>query len=244
MRRALLILIALVAAHAQAAISYRVKFESTDPQVSASEARVVADGAKLRADFEEREGVVHLYDSMLSDDGGKTWIAVNDQLQTWYRADFPPFIARSRNFTAMDLTPSAKKIQWSVKRGAESSRGELSYALEDNIGGTIVRSKVHATVEIWPMEGKTAASWPAAVPFETRIAAVDEQIARSPELLGGFPRKIVVTATRQYEGGAPTTDTSTMTVDEVRELPSVDAKRFVRPANYREQPPVVGAPGS
>ncbi len=244
MRRTLLVFIALIAAQAHAATAYRVRFVSSSPQMQLAGARVTVDGQKLRIDIDRVPDAVRLYDYALSGDGGKTLVAVNDELQTWFPLDHSPLVVQSHSFAGMSMAPAPKKIQWSVKHGAASSAGQLSYALEDDLAGTVVRSNVRATAEVWPMEAKPAMKWPAAVPFVTRIAAVDEQIARSPELLAGLPAKIAVTITRQYEGGPPMSETTTMTIDDVQELPSVDAKQFVRPAGYREQPPVVGVPGS
>ncbi|HJQ40270.1 MAG TPA: hypothetical protein VKB93_24255 [Thermoanaerobaculia bacterium] len=243
MRSALLV--ALIAVHAHAATAYHVKLSSNDPVMMFTGVRVLVDGSKVRADMEVHEGQVHTYDYALSDDGGKTWIGVNDELQTWFPLDRPPLIVRSRKSTAMNWKPPAvKKIQWSRRHGPGSWIGELSYKLEDPIPhNTVVRSEVRATAEVWPRDPQPAVKWPAALPFLTGLAAVDEQLARSPGLLAEFPSKIVVTFTRQYEGGIPDSETTTMIVDEVQELPSADTKRFLRPAGYREQQPVVVAPG-
>jgi len=118
------------------------------------------------------------------------------------------------------------------------------YVREEKVQGMRVRSKFTVTAEVWPGGVGAQPKWPAKVAFMTGIPEVDAKVANSTNMLDEFPRRIVVTVTRQYEGGVVMSETTTTVVDDIHEVPPVDAKRFVRPTDYREQPPVIGSPGS
>ena len=233
----------------QAATTYRVTFETASDQRQMHTAIVTAADTAFRADFEFPEGFPKTYDFVLSHDSGRSLVAVNDDLQTWYDLDRSPFIVYSRYFSGLMKDVRALKVKWSVVSddpGATAGPahvGTLSYLTESDFHGTRVRSKHTVKAEVWPTQVPSGVSWPALVLFRTGLAPVDEVVARSTELLQQFPAKIVIRITRQFDGGGAFDETHTITVDELRESAGATPGVFERPRHYRKQEPIVGAPG-
>lgn len=229
------------------ATSFRVTFSSTGRGQLFDGAHVIASNSNLRADMLLATGAPRLYDMILSLDRGATLVAINHELRTWFRLERSPFAVHSHLFS-LGGEFKAKRITWSEENSsqgatAESKRvGQLSYVIERDFGGTSVDVRYKAIVSLWPMlEPPLTIRWPHVVPLSTGLPEVDAKIPVT--LLTSFPERIVVLVERQYTGGQPTVETYTMTVDDVRHVPSSPSEFFALPAGYREQAPIVGAPG-
>lgn len=242
----------VIAAAAEAATAYRVNHQREGwPESSRSSVKVTIDGRDVRADFERAPDTVAKHDYVLSTDGGRTFVAVNDELRTWYRLDASPFVLHAGILSGMTGKAIVRDIRWSISdsdrkqsSNAPIHMGELSYALEERLWDSRIRIQCTAVVKIWPARNTNVHLWPGHAAFTTGIPEIDSRIAGSMELLREFPERIVLVATRQYDGGSPTSETISVTVDELHELESINPRVFVRPAGYREQPPVIGAPGA
>jgi hypothetical protein len=77
----------------------------------------------------------------------------------------------------------------------------------------------------------------------TEIAAVDAEIARNMSLFDHFPRRIAITIMRRFDGGPAVSEMTMFTIEPLASPPSLTAQMFAIPANYREETPVVTAPG-
>lgn len=232
-----------------AATAYRVAFSSTGRGLLFDGTRVIVSDSKLRADMLLAAEAPRLYDMILSLDGGTTLVAVNHELKTWFRLERSPFAVHSHLFSVMGGEFKAKHITWSEESsgqriGALESRrvGRLSYVIEQVFGGTSVQVRHEAVVSLWPMrEQRLTIRWPHDVPLSTGLPQVDTKI--SPTLLTAFPARIVVVARRQYAGGEWSSETHTVIVDDVRQVPDPPSEFFLPPPGYREQAPIIGAPG-
>src|SRR5207237_1218976 len=61
------------------------------------EATVLADGSRRRIDVVRPE-MPFTHDVLISDDGGATFIALNTELKTWFRAEIASLLGRPRIF--------------------------------------------------------------------------------------------------------------------------------------------------
>jgi hypothetical protein len=223
-----ILLAAALAASAQAATKYRVTTTREGHQPSTSVAYVTVSGENVRIDFEHAPGTAKMYDRVVSRDGGATFIGINDDLHTWFPQGRLPLVAYS-HYASYGMKPAAKKIQF--------SDGKLTYVT----AGMGVRARHTIEYEIVPANGVARELWPGRGVFRTGLEAVDAEIDRSV-MLQEFPQRIIVRVTRQLDGGPALTETVTMNVDEIAATDPAPAF-FEHPAGYREQPPVIAAPG-
>lgn len=251
-RVAFLMMSTLVAIAGEAATSYRLERNREGwPAASLSSVKVTVDGSNVRVDFERIADEPVILDIALSRDGGKTFTAVNNELKTWYRMDTSPFVLYPSPLSGMTGKAAVRHVKWSA---AESERDrtadaptyqrELSYVLEERFDEIRVEIKCTAEVRIWTTTKLNANLWPSRVAFATGIVELDAQIATRVDFREQFPERIVVIASKQYEGGSPTTETITMNVVEVESVENVASDFFERPRGYVEQAPVIAAPGS
>jgi len=104
--------------------------------------------------------------------------------------------------------------------------------------------RVHCTADyvVETTEAHPRALWLGRILAQTGFREVDEQLAAEDTKIARFPTRMTLTAVRQYEGGPAMKDIVTVEVRNVREG-TLDAKTFVRPAEYREQKPQFAVPG-
>lgn len=243
-----LILATALAPQAIAATAYEIRLDAPVQTLRIGDDAITpggvwtahVDGTRFRLDSSNRE---LLYDSLLSLDG-KTIEALNSGLQTWYVVDDPFFRLRSRFLNEYE-EERAKKIEWNLSSGEGSTpservyRGTLGYTLPGP-GGTTV--DYHATIEILTDITYDRALWPGSILPRTKHPAVNAKLDGADALIEGFPRRLLMTTTRRYRGGDPYSESMTVTVSNIRQIPT-DDKRFRRPPSYRHQKPVVAAPG-
>jgi hypothetical protein len=252
MRRAAIAAVLVVATTAlQAATTYRVTTTvkarlKRIPRVE----RVIADGDNRRLTVEQQDEPF-THDVLLSTDGGKTVIALNTPLQTWF--DF----AISRG-SASSLTPRKgteikdPKVTVSEESGNEPISGfpvrkfviRASFISQENYGGTKVKRENAMTTILWTTDKiDSALAFPMAV-FATGVPAIDTDLRqKSAGLISGFPLREMTTYSQAYEGGAPSVETIEEEVDDIRTVASPPASQFAKPAGYVNQPPIIsGAP--
>lgn len=246
MRRVgLVVMIAVIAAKGHAATKYRLEIHRQGwPQASSSSVTVTVDGANVRTDFDRQPDDVITHDMAVSRDGGSTFVGINHELRTWFPLDTSPFVLRPLTLFGMTGKAVVRNINWSTSEKEHTGEGELSYVLEERFQGVSVKIKCTASVQISSTSTVDARLWPGHVPFLTGIPEVDAQITSSAELLLSFPERIVLIATKQYEGGSPVTETISMKIVEIQSLEKVVPDLFERPRGYVEQAPIVAAPGS
>lgn len=241
-QRALLVAAAAAALSVQAATTYRIEREAPKPEPAAT---VIVDGDRIRIDYAPVEGPVEA-DAMYSTDGGRTFIALNSGMRTWFRSKprgpFTPVSGR------IGGNAKARRIKWSWREepGAEAGShlyvGSLDYTHVEEMMGSGVPSHCTARVEIRTSEAVDA-RWLGELPFRIGIADIDTKLAASGATIKGLPLSIAFTTTQQYDRGPLLKDERTMTVRDVATVKSVDPKLFETPKGYRYEEPVIAAPG-
>ena len=228
---------------------YHVTFESSDTFGQMRAATVFVDGERIRVDYEALPNEPFAQDSVISTNGGRDWIALHSTNQTWFPLEEGPSLTpESRNFHGLSASAKIRKIDWAIHEepageGEHHYSGDLSYVLIDEIEGQSVKMNCFARVDVVTTDTLDRALWVGVLPLRTRHPDVDAQIARQQPHIEGFPKRIELIATRRYEGGGrPFRGTASSTVDRV-ETRSLSPAMFQRPASYRKQMPVVGAPG-
>jgi len=252
MRRAAIAAVVILAtASLQAATTYRVTTTIKDrlkrsPRVE----RVIADGDNRRLTVEHQDEPF-THDVLLSTDGGKTVIALNTPLQTWF--DFtilPPSTSSLKPRKGAAIKDM--KVTVSEESGNEPIFGfpirkfviRASFTAQEDYGGTKVKRENAMTTLLWTTDKIDAAlAFPMAV-FATGVSSIDAEVRqKTAAILSGFPLREVTTYSQAYEGGAPTVEIITTEVDDIRTVPSPLATQFAKPADYVNQPPIIsGAP--
>lgn len=236
------VLAALVAAGAHAATAYRVTFGTNGRPPAYNVARVVVAGDEVRADFPRVPGEVGTCDFILSHDGGRTFTAFDNELRTWFPLDASPFTPTV--FLLGGPGSTARKVRWSwTATGPRQYAGTLSCTIDERIADVKVSSARTISVIIETTDSLDRIAWPGVLPFVCSAPEVDRAVAASAASMKGFPLRIALTRTQQYDRGPLITERRSMSVDEIDTNFQADPKLFQVPAGYREQKPIVGAPG-
>jgi hypothetical protein len=241
-----------IALTGEAATAYRLEYYREGwPRASSRTEKVTVDGPNVRVDLARDPDTVATHHTVLSRDGGKTFVAINDELRTWYWLGSSPFVVSAGVLSGMSGKGAVRNIKWSTgdsSGGAPATEAparqhQLSYVLEERFEETRVRIKCTAILKIWTAPELDASLWPGHVAFVTGIPQLDAEIASRIGPHQGFPERIVLVATKQFDGGSLTTETISMRVVDVESVPDVPADLFERPRGYKEQAPVLAAPG-
>jgi len=247
MRRfAIAALVVLATTALQAATTYRVTttVKGRLKQTPIVE-RVIADGQNRRLNVEKQDEPF-THDVLLSTDGGKTIIALNTPLRTWF--DFAvlraPTPLKPRRAAAAIKNPAVNVREES---GAEPISGfpvrtfviRATFTAEENYGGTKVKRENGMTMMLWTTDKIDAALDFPPRTFVTGVDAIDAELRQKTAIISGFPLRAMTTYSQAYEGGAPTVETITTEVDDVRTVPSLPAAQFAKPAGYVNQPPII-----
>jgi hypothetical protein len=249
-----LVLDAVLSVAIEGQTAYLIRASYHGPETVFQEATVVMAGSNVNASFQYGPEAAVTYTSVVSHDGGKTWIALNSNLHTWFRLDRSPFTVHSRLFSVIGdrNAPRVRELKCSVTDGSPGGAGSdvrpaligrLSYETDENVTGHRLRTAYAVIVQVWSDPDRPGNTWLAQVPFVTEIPAVDAEVARNMSVFDHFPRQIAVTITRRFAGGPAVTETTALTVEPLASPPPFPAEMFVVPADYREQPPVIMAPG-
>lgn len=250
MRRSAVAAVLLIATTAlQGATTYRVtttvkgRLKQT-PTVE----RVIADGQNRRLNVEQQDEPF-THDVLLSTDGGKTIIALNTPLRTWF--DFAVLHAPSMLKPRRPAAIKNPAVTVHEESGAEPISGfpvrtfviRATFTSEENYGGTKVKRENGMTMMLWTTDKLDAALDFPPRTFVTGVDAIDAELRQKTAIISGFPLRAMTTYSQAYEGGAPTVETITTEVDDVRTVPSLAAAQFAKPAGYVNQPPIIsGAP--
>jgi hypothetical protein len=246
MIRALTAAVLLIATTAlQAATTYRVTTTVKDrlkriPTVE----RVIADGQNRRLTVEQQDEPF-THDVLLSTDGGKTILALNTPLRTWF--DFAVLHAPSRLKPRRAAAIKNAAVTVREESGAEPISGfpvrtfvvRAAFTSEDDYGGTKVKRENAMTTMLWTTDKIDGALDFPPRTFVIGVDAIDAELRQKMAIISGFPLREVTTISQAYEGGAPTVETITTEVDDVRTVASPPAAQFAKPADYVNQPPII-----
>jgi hypothetical protein len=237
----------------RAATTYRITITTNRRfKLPPSIQRVIVDGEKRRLSVENPEAPF-VYDVLLSADGGKTVIALNTPLRTWF--DETADAATHERPTG--LAPWVKTVIKDVKTNVtEEPSNEIiagfpvrkfviraSYTTQEDFGGTKV-NRVSSITTILRSTDKLDRSLAFHMPpLDTGVESLDALLRQKSQSEFGFPLRRVTTVSRAYEGGPPVIEVTTIEIDDLHAVPSPPADTFVRPATYANQAPVIGSPG-
>jgi hypothetical protein len=228
--------------------TYRVSFSGSGTERPAL--RVIAESRNRRIEMEKVKDSTITWDSLLSPDEGRSFVALNSENQTWFTFESVAPLAPSSHLFMHLPGDRIKDIHWSIHEESvagepEATRkyvGRLSYRLSYDVAGSTINVSCSAVVLIWTTDRLEQRLWVGSVPFATGYAGVDAELAGAAAGITGFPVKTTLSVTRQYEGGPPMTQVITSLVSDIHDT-SVTGLVFQRPADYREQKPLIGAPG-
>jgi hypothetical protein len=249
MRHLTVVLAALVALPLAAATRYTLSGETTGRLRSHLQATVLAEGHRRRIDF-VREETPFPFDVLLSDDGGATFTALNTQLKTWFRGPQAMFLrahiyqpmpgARRKSVRDLSVTTSDEPSEPIGGLAARKYVVKVSFTVRQDLG-QLVDEHFGSTILVWTTDAVDASLGMHAGDLTTGVPEVDALLAPALAKIPGFPLKTTQSATRHFTGGQPQTSTFTATVSDIR---TVDAPphAFEVPADYVNQPPVIGAP--
>ena len=223
------LLLLFLAADAFAATAYDVRRGNTTVSV-------VAEGGQMRADLQVPEGAPVTHTSVLWR-GGAVAIALNARNETWYELAPEPLSLRSR-YLGPFPAKGAKKVRWTMSEANGTYTARLTYDV--HVREATVRCSADYTIETTDRHPRTL--WLGRIFARTGLPEVDAELAAAEAAITRFPTRLTMTATRQYVGGPPMSETLVVETLNVRET-TVDPGTFVRPAQYVAQKPVIGAPG-
>jgi hypothetical protein len=249
MIRSWIVAILLITATAlQSATTYRVTKTVKDRlKRSPVVERVIADGDNRRLTIEQQDEPF-THDVLLSNDGGKTVVALNTPLRTWFDAAVLPPSTKS---LAPRRGSDIKDAKVSVSEEPAEPIGGLpvrkyviraSFIASENYGGTKVNRDNSMTTLIWTTDKIDGALAFPRLQVTIGVAALDAELRQKIAAVTGFPLREVTTYSQAYEGGAPTSEIITIDVDDIRTVPSPAAAQFTKPAGYVNQEPVMGGP--
>ena len=214
------------------AIAYRcVVTTSAHGREQTTVHHVVVSGSNMRVETETdpNEGITS--DVLISNDGGKTRIAINTRNKTWF--DVADMVQDLTKIPGL-APPQPKKIATSVD--VASGTAKLTY-----VDGEM---NVSYTLQAWTTDKLPAEAAFRPIQPRTNIPVVDAVWLPAIAKITAFPMKLESVHTRQYPGGKPVTATSTAVVDQIdTNAADPPAASFKVPEGYRRQLPQIGAPG-
>jgi hypothetical protein len=252
-RYGMVALLVCAAATLHAATSYRMTITRKDRyKLPPSIERVIVDGEKRRLTVENAEPPF-VCDVLLTADGGRTVIALNTPLKTW----FDNAADRAKLQRPIGLAPWVKtetrdaKISI-VEEPADETIDSLpvrkfviraGYTTIEDFSGTKVKRIHGITTLLWATDKLDRSLGFQMPPLETGVESLDAELHTKVESIIGFPLRRLTTASRAYEGGESVVEILKMEVDDIRTVPSPPQEIFVKPAGYVNQAPVIGALG-
>ena len=233
---AALIAATCVPIHAAGATTYRFLSTSDGFYKGHSEGRVLISGSRWRIDFDPSadERVVH-HVVIGSATGDVT--AINSANHTWYHLDRAALAARgflfgypgANNASKIIVTPHPKSVTF-------------SYTFDVTMASETIHGDVRGEIRVTTTDQHAELPWsPAAI--HTGFAAVDDALQSALNRIDGTPLKAEIEISRALAGGPTLRQTITRGITAMTETTATDSD-FAVPAGYREQAPVIGAPGN
>jgi hypothetical protein len=232
---------------ASAGVAYDVTRAHTAGIRPPTRNQVIADGGYIRADaigLSPDEPVTH--DSVLWM-GSPPAIGLNSRNQTWYElTEANPFSLDS-HYLAPLMKGDVKKLTVqlnapAVVGGDRHYTGRISYDVHQSFQGVRLKVTCTATIDVTTTDTVDRRHWLGHILPSTGYADVDAKLRAAEASIEGFPVRLSMKATRRYEGGPPMDDTVEIHVTDIREV-TPELTTVTRPANYRNQKPVLAVPG-
>jgi hypothetical protein len=121
--------------------------------------------------------------------------------------------------------------------------GQISYDVNQSFQGNTLKISCAARFQITTSNAFDRSAWVGQLLPETGYALVDAEMRSVESRIEGFPVRLSLDAERTFAGGPTMHDLMRIDVTDIHEAATVDAD-FVRPADYRQQKPVILSPGA
>ena len=226
------VLVLFLALPTFAATTYEV---TRTKEARTSTVAVIADGERARVDYAISDEEAIAFTSVLWF-GGEHAIALNARNATWYVLEPQPLALESRYL--QPYKGEAKNVRWTMTEANGTYTARLTY----DVTGGLARVRCSADYVVETTDTHPRALWLGRIFAKTGFPEVDAQLAAADASIARFPTRMTLTATRKSDGGAAMQDAVAVEVRNLRET-ALDTKTFVRPADYRQQKPVIAAPG-
>jgi len=241
-----LLIVLLIAFSAEAGIVYRFSR-------GGSGGRVWIDGDKKRVELDPNPGYPREYDVSITVNGKTTY--VNLQNKTYYFDDDKRSGRAATSHRNFHLPiPVHERIKGKPKityrnEGPDAPIGghattrhvlQVRYRLQTSISGTSLIGDVDATLTVLAVP--TLPRFGDDPPVHTGLSEVDDPVMKHFASIEGLIIAHVITVNRKLEGGPVITESSSITVEELKTI-DVDAKVFEVPAGFAHQAPAYGFPG-
>lgn len=206
------------------------------------------DGPRMRLDLAKGDGILFKDRSVvLSRDGGKTLVVLDPKEKTFYELELEQvFSAMGSVMKSMggmfQMSVDNQKVD--VQEAGDGGKLEgyptrkyvinASYDLNMKIMGMKSSSRIESTTESWATDELSTdlVTFVQMKNLRTGIEGLDDLLAAQTAAVKGFPLK-QVTTTKTTQGRKSDTQTTTVTIANVREA-SVPAAQFEVPGGYTE----------
>lgn len=221
-------------AHAGVVYRYTTKFTG-HPLFEKASGRVWVSGDQYRAELDPDPSNPRAADVVIAGEGKTRYLNLGNS--TWYfeKPQVNPYVSVVGKPKVTQQIEGTETIDGRTAT-KHVLRGE--WVVMQDLGGTKLRQNLGLTILLW-----TTAELPA-VPMERSFLGAGyepppDALTKAFAAIQGMPLRLVIAATRMYEGGRPTTITTTTTFHDIQTV-DVPASMFEIPKDFREQEPVVG----
>lgn len=167
-------------------------------------------------------------------------VAINPKNQTWFTLRSRTVAPISGPLFSYGMHPSVSKIDVAFSDAAKT-RLPFSYELTMTIGGETVHGRVWGEMRLSLREGDEKLAW-SPIAISTGLEEVDAAFRSQLAQVHGRVWKSETDVSRRLENGETLHQLITRTIGDITPA-TVKPDVFRVPAGYREQPPIIGAPG-
>lgn len=225
----------LAIALALAVFTYHFEEKVTGYHPHAAEGTVLVSGNQWRI---EQPGVIST--AQIGGDD-RDAIAINEGNRTWFPLHSrTPTAIRSMLFTYSLMHPSISKLKVGFTDAAKTHL-QFSYDVGFTIGGEKLHGRVWGEMRIWTRDGDERLPW-SPIGIATGLDEVDAAFRAQLAQVHGQVWKSETEISRQIENGETLHQLITCAIGDIAPA-TAKPELFKVPAGYREQPPILGAPG-
>ena len=256
MRSLFAVLLGVVTLSADAGLVYRFTTKSdVSAQPQSGGGRVWIDGNRMRTELDPYPSNPRTHDVTIVVDGKTTYL--NLQNKTYFHEQKVPAGGRLSGSSTLFHLPTmgdpqlrgTPKISYR-NAGAGPQVGdyattkhviEFRYRLRTEIAGTGLYGDITGTLTVL-----TAPSLPRledTVFVRTTYPEIDGEVAKHAATFEGMLVGRELVASRKLEGGPKVTERTSMTIEELKTVESLDDQLFAIPPGFRFQEPVLAVPG-
>ncbi|HEV8434057.1 MAG TPA: hypothetical protein VGR95_11640 [Thermoanaerobaculia bacterium] len=221
-------------AFALAVFSYHFEENVTGYHPHVAEGSVLVSGSQWRLDHRDIVSTAQIGGD------GQDVIAINDSNQTWYSLHSRAGMSITSMLFTYPMKPSVSRVKVGFSDGTKTHL-LFSYELTFTIANEKVRGRVWGGMRIWTRAGDEKLPW-SPITVATGLDEVDAAFRTRLSEVQGQAWKSETEVSRQIENGETLHQVITRTAGDVGPA-TAKPELFKVPAGYREQPPIIGAPG-